>query len=569
MRVSQLFTKTKKEVPADEVSKNAQLLIRAGYIHKEMAGVYTFLPLGLKVLENISQVIREEMDAIGGQEMKLTTLQDAEIWKQTDRWDDKKVDVWFKTKLKNDSELGLAPTHEEPIIRAVKPYINSYKDLPFLAYQIQTKFRNETRAKSGVMRGREFLMKDMYSFARTEAEHEELYEKIKQAYFKAYNRLGIGEQTFLTYASGGMFSQFSHEFQTICEAGEDEIFYDEVDKQYLNQEIVQALAGTKNSVEEPKALEEHKLDGVIGAEALAKAFNIPIKKSTKSLYFTTDKGEVILAVVRSDYNVDTAKLASLSGGSQVRPSSSDEIKKLTGAEVGYAGVVNAPDIKIYFDDSLENLCNFETGTNKTGYHAINVNFGRDTKQPESFVDIKVPQKGDINPKNNQPYPVYAAAEVGNIFTLKDKFSQPLGLTFVDENDKEQHVLMGCYGIGPSRLVGVITELLGDDKGLVWPQNIAPYVVYLARLSEDDAVVEAADKVCAELEAAGITVLYDDRDARAGEKFKDADLLGMPWRVVVSAKTVEQGKIEVKKRTESESALITTEELKNQLQDLKK
>lgn len=418
MKISQVFTKTRKEAPADEQAKNAQLLIRAGYIHKEMAGVYTFLPLGLRVLENICQIIREEMDAIGGQELKLTTLQDPSIWQATDRWDDEKVDIWFKTKLKNDHEIGLGPTHEEPLIRAVKPFVKSYKDLPFLVYQIQTKFRNETRAKSGVMRGREFLMKDLYSFARTEAEHDELYEKIKQAYFRVYDRLGIGDKTFLTFASGGMFSQFSHEFQTVCEAGEDTIYLDRSQKIAINEEV-----------------------------------------------------------------------------------NNDEVLK-------------------------------------------NLGLDRNSLEP-----VK-------------------AAEVGNIFTLKDKFSQPLGLSFVDENDQEQNVLMGCYGIGPSRLVGVITELLADDKGLVWPEAVAPYQVYLVLLGEDDGVRQAAEKLYEDLQSQGVSVLFDDRDERAGEKFVDADLLGIPHRVVISLKTQEQGMIEYKSRIETEATLISVDELKNRL-NLKK
>lgn len=416
MEVSQLFTKTKKEAPADEVSKNAQLLIRAGYIHKEMAGVYTFLPLGLRVLENINQIIREEMNAIGAQELKLTTLQDPEIWKATDRWDDAKVDVWFKTKLKNNSELGLGPTHEEPLIRAVKQYVSSYKDLPFMAYQIQTKFRNETRAKSGVMRGREFLMKDLYSFARSQKEHDELYTKVQKAYDKVYARLGVGDQTFVTFASGGMFSQFSHEYQTVCEAGEDTIYLDRKKKIAINEEV-----------------------------------------------------------------------------------NTDEVLKDLGLK------------------------------------------------REDLEEVK-------------------AAEVGNIFTLKDKFSKPLELTFVDEDDEVKNVLMGCYGIGPSRLVGVITELLGDEKGLVWPDNIAPYKVYLAALGQDEEVAKAAEELYKDLQTSGVTVLYDDRDVRAGEKFADADLLGMPYRVVISNKTIEQGKIELKKRTESDATFITTDELKKMLQD---
>lgn len=414
MRLSQLFTKTSKTAPADEVSKNAQLLIRAGFVHKEMAGVYTFLPLGLRVLENINNVIREEMNAIGGQELKLTTLQDPAIWETTGRWDDKAVDVWFKTALKNGTEVGLGWTHEEPLVRAARNFVSSYKDLPFLAYQIQTKFRNETRAKSGVMRGREFLMKDMYSFARTPEEHDELYEKIKQAYFRVYNRLGIGEHTFLTFASGGAFSQYSHEFQTVIPAGEDTLYLDRQKQIAVNEEV-----------------------------------------------FTDE--------VLAQLELDRSQL--------------EEVR---------------------------------------------------------------------------------AAEVGNIFTLKDKYSSPLELHFTDENGERKPVLMGCYGIGPSRLVGVITELLADDKGLVWPEAVAPAKVYLARLGDNDAVVKQADELYQRLTEQGVGVLYDDRDLRPGEKFADADLLGIPWRVVISDKTAAAGNYELKARQSTDTTLVNFDELLNKL-----
>lgn len=408
MRLSQLFTKTSKTVPADETAKNAQLLIQAGFIHKEMAGVYTYLPLGLRVLDNICQVIREEMNAVGGQELRLTSLQDPEIWKTTDRWDDEKVDVWFKTMLKNGSELGLGPTHEEPLVRAVKPFVSSYKDLPFMAYQIQTKFRNETRAKSGLMRGREFLMKDMYSFSRTETEHDELYATVQEAYARVYDRLGIGQETYLTFASGGMFSQFSHEYQTLTEAGEDTIFIDRNKKIAINEEV-------------------------------------------------------------------------------------------------------------YNDEVLAQL-----------------NLKR-----EDLEEVR-------------------AAEVGNIFTLKDKFSKPLNLTFVDDAGQTQAVMMGCYGIGPSRLMGVITERLADDKGLVWPEVIAPAKVYMARLGFDDEVVKVADELYDRLTQNGIAVLYDDRDMRPGEKFADADLFGIPYRVVISNKTVTASQLEIKQRTNKEAVMMETQ-----------
>lgn len=415
MRVSQLFTKTSKTVPADESARNAQLLIQAGYVHKEMAGVYAYLPLGLRVLENIKRIVREEMDAIGGQEVMMTTLQPKDIWEKTNRWDDAVVDNWFKTALKNGTELGVGLTHEEPIVDALSSYVDSYKDLPMYVYQIQNKFRNELRAKSGLLRGREFVMKDMYSLARTQDEHTHLYEKVAGAYGKVYDRLGLGDTTYRTAADGGYFTtRFSDEFQTLSDIGEDTVYVDETKRLAINKEI-------------------------------------------------------------------------------------------------------------YTDENLAKL-----GLNK----------------------------GDLVEKK--------AVEVGNIFPLESKYTDALGLYYTDEQGRQQSIIMGCYGIGVSRLIGVIAEHFSDEKGLVWPENIAPFNVYLARLGLEDEVVAAADKLYDELTAAGVEALYDDRDARPGEKFADADLLGIPHRVVVSARTLEQGKFEYKKRTDSESSMLAADELKNSL-----
>lgn len=410
MRSSQLFTKTRHDAPADETAKNAQLLIRAGYIHKEMAGVYAYLPLGLRVLNNVIQVIREEMNAIGGQEIEMTTLQSKELWQQTDRWDDDKVDNWFKTKINGGSEVGLSITHEEPITNMMKAFVSSYKDLPVYPYQFQTKFRNELRAKSGLMRGREFLMKDLYSLSRTEQEHNDFYEKISAAYSRVFERLGIGEITYKTFASGGIFAKFSHEYQTLSPVGEDTVYV-------------------------------HK-------------------------------------------------------GKQI-----------------------AINKEVYSDEVLAEL-----GVNK------------DELEEQT------------------------AVEVGNIFTLGTRFSKPLDLTFTDENGKQQLVLMGSYGIGPSRLVGLLAEHFADEKGLVWSEDIAPFKVYLARLGESDAVVKAADELYEILQQKGVSVLYDDRDVRAGEKFADADLLGIPYRLVVSEKTLQNTTYELKKRTEDTAQLLGQDEL---------
>ncbi len=395
MLYTKLFTKTRKEAPADEVSKNAQLLIRAGYIHKEMAGVYAYLPLGLKVLNNIIQVIREEMNAIGGQEITMTALQDKTVWEKTDRWDDAKVDNWFKTKLKNDTELGLGFTHEEPITAMLKSFVSSYRDLPFSVYQFQTKFRNETRAKSGIMRCREFIMKDLYSFCKDEAQHQEFYESASKAYQQVFARLGLGDITYFTFASGGSFSKFSHEFQTLTEAGEDLIYVDNENKIAINKEV-------------------------------------------------------------------------------------------------------------YAEDATREL---REGKNLTEEKAV---------------------------------------EVGNIFTLGTKFSQALDLTYKNEAGESVPVFMGSYGIGPGRLMGTIVEVLSDDKGIVWPEAVAPFKVQLVHLGE--AAYEKAGELYVALGQKGVSVLWDDRtDAGFGEKLKDADLLGMPKIVIVSEKTLAENCVELKDR----------------------
>lgn len=407
MKQSQLFTKTRKEVPSDEVAKNAQLLIKAGFIYKEMAGVYAYLPLGLKVLNNIISVIRQEMNKIGGQEITLTALQQRETWEPTNQWDDAEVDIWFKTKLKNDTELGLAVTHEPALTKVMKDFVRSYRDLPAYPYQFQTKFRNELRAKSGIMRCREFIMKDLYSFSKNKDDHDAFYEKAKQAYITIYNRLGLGDSTYLTYASGGMFSKFSHEFQTITNAGEDIIYVHEGKKIAVNKEV-------------------------------------------------------------------------------------------------------------YTDEMLAEL-------------------GID--------------KSDMVEKK--------AVEVGNIFTLGTRFSDALELTFDNESGEKESVFMGSYGIGPGRVMGTIVETLSDDHGIIWPESVAPFTVHLIKIGNVD---DQAEKIYNDLQKKGIEVLFDDRDASAGSKFADADLIGIPHRVVISEKSLEKGGLEYKKRNESDSKIITESEL---------
>ena len=409
MRFSETFVKTLRTAPKDEAARGAQLLIRAGYIHKELAGVYDYLPLGLRVLENIKSIIRDELNRIGCQEMLLTTLQNPAPWQKTDRWDIKKMDIWFRTTLAAGGELGLAPTHEEPITSLMRTYVSSYKDLPFAAYQFQTKFRNELRAKSGILRTREFLMKDLYSFSATEEQHDAFYHQVEQAYARIYQRLGIGDDTFQTFASGGVFSKFSHEFQTLTPVGEDTIYFNQDKSVVLNEEV-------------------------LNDEVLAE-----------------------LGVTRD---------------------------QLTSAR---------------------------------------------------------------------------AAEVGNIFTLGTKYSAPLGLEFTDQTGARQTVLMGCYGIGVSRVMGVIAEKWADDKGLVWPAAIAPFRYHLIAIGEQGT--KTADALYAEYPE---LFFYDDRDLRPGEKFADAELIGLPTQIVISDKTLATSQIEIKDRRTGDASLKPLADFRSQL-----
>lgn len=566
MRLSQLFTKTRKEAPAEETSRNAQLLIRAGYIHKEMAGVYAFLPLGLRVLENIKQIVREEMNAVGGQELMMTALQPRELWEKTDRWDDTKVDNWFKTKLANGAELGVGLTHEEPIVDVVGQYVTSYKDLPLSVYQIQSKFRNELRAKSGLLRGREFMMKDMYSFCRTQQEHEELYEKIADAYMRVYDRLGLGDITFRTKADGGIFTErYSDEYQTLSGIGEDTIFNVPDTDNWFNQEVAPAIAPSFVIDEQLSPMEEVEGKGIIGVEALAEYLRIPVAKTTKTMLYQTDDGRVIAVAVRGGYEVNEIKLRKVVDAKMVKLADETTVRRVTGAEIGYAGIINLPDdVTVIVDESCANRINFEMGANRTNFHSINVNWGRDLPLPDRFYDIKVAKEGDFHPDTKMQYQVHKGVEVGNIFPLESKYTDALDVYYTDENGDQQSIIMGCYGIGISRLMGILVEHFSDEKGIVWPENVAPFTVYIARLHSSEAVVEAADSIYNQLQKAGVGVLYDDREMRPGEKFADADLLGIPYRLVISEKTVESGKHELKRRTDAESKLVSADELMNVL-----
>ena len=407
MRLSKNFTRTIKQAPADEVARNAQLLIRAGYVHKTMAGVYSYLPLGLKVVENIKQIVREEMNKIDSQELVMSTLQRKETWQETGRWSDELVDVWFKSHLQDGTEVGFGWTHEEPIVDLLRNYLKSYKDLPISVYQFQNKLRNELRAKSGIMRGREFVMKDMYSVHASKEDLDKYYNAAIEAYKRCYDRFGIGDETYVTFASGGAFTKFSHEFQTICDAGEDYIYLHRGKNIAVNEEVL--------------------------------------------------------------------------------------------------------------DDAVKEL-------------------GIDRSELERV----------------------KTAEVGNIFNFGTQKSEEMRLVFTDADGVEQYAYMGSYGIGITRVMGVIVEKFADDKGLVWPENIAPAKVYMVQIGSQSRAT--ADELYQKLQSAGIETIYDDRDERPGVKFADAELLGIPYRVTVSDRLLDDDKWEVSTRQTGEQRLLTADEL---------
>lgn len=567
MKYSQLFTKTSKEAPKDEVAFNAQLLIRAGYVYKEMAGVYAYLPLGLRVIEKIKQITREEMNLLDAQEIIMTGLQRKELWETTDRWSDEKVDVWFKSELKNGTEVGFGWSHEEPISEMMKGHINSYKDLPVYVYQFQTKLRNELRAKSGIMRGREFVMKDMYSYSTDAEQHEAFYNSTIDAYLRVFERVGLGDVTHVTKASGGAFTQFSHEFQTLTDAGED-VLFQTGDGTWYNEEVAPAKMASENANDgEEHAYKEVMAMGVTGVEETLEHLNLPIEKSTKTLCYVTEEDEFIMAAVRSDRSINELKLAAVAGTTGVRMATEEEVQEKTGSETGYAGIVNIPEgVALYLDDSIEGMTNFETGGNKTGVHCVNVNFDRDLEQPGQFYDIKVAVEGDLDPESGKELVVRKAAEVGNIFNFGTVKSEQMNLNFTDADGKSVPVHLGSYGIGITRLMGVIVEHFADDKGIVWPESVAPFAVNIIPIGDSEAVAEATDKMYAELEEAGVEVLLDDRDMGPGKRFADHDLIGIPYRVVISAKTLEDGgKVEWKARTNDDVEMIDPSEVLGRLQ----
>ncbi len=539
---------TLKSTPSGSANRSTGYLLQAGYIRQENAGVYNFLPLGLRVIRKIEQIVREEMDATGCEEVLMGSLVSKESMDATNRWD---VDILFKVKWANDADFALGFSHEEVATPLMIEFLQSYKQLPSCIYQIQTKFRNEKRAKSGLLRWREFKMKDAYSFHLDESDFKIFFEKMKQAYIRVYERLWIGHITVPVFSDGGEFTpNDSIEFQTFTPVGEDVIFFDEVNNVWYNREIAPSKAPKYTYETEQKSLEKHTQEGLIWVQALIEKFGIPIEQSTKALFYEKE-GALILIVVRSDYEVNEIKLRKIVWPGW-RTASGEQIKKITGSDVGYAGLYNLPkNIEIYVDESCEKMVNFETGGNETGLHVTNCNWWRDISLPEKFYDLKVAQEHDENPLSGKTYLTKKASEVGNIFDLSEKYTKAFNLKTTTEEGKTIYPHMGCYGIGISRSMGVIAEALMNEKWLLWPENIAPYT-HLIIVHGDH--IETAKNLAATLESQWKEVLIDDRNTGFGEKMGDAELLWIPNIILLTNKTLEQWGYEL--RSGGNSSIIS-------------
>ena len=555
MRFSKLFGKTLRQAPAEAESVSHQLLLRAGMIAQEAAGIYSYLPLGWRVLKKIENVIREEMDKAGGQELMLPVLQPFELWQQSGRYVSFGKSLFTLTDRKEHT-LALGPTHEEVITDLVHRYVQSYRELPLLLYQIQTKLRDEPRPRGGLLRVREFIMKDLYSFDADEAGLDESYQKMSQAYRDIYARLGL-PALMVEADSGAIGGKDSHEFMVLTEGGEDEIIRCSNCGYAANAEKAQ-FAKKKSNAEAPLSLEEIATPGTKAIEEVADFVGVPTSQTLKSVFYYAD-GEFIFVIIRGDLEVNETKLRNALKCSELRLATEGEVNE-AGLVAGFASPIGVKGVKVVADDSITSGSNFIAGANKPGYHFRNANYPRDFKV-DLMADIALAQPGDSCPKCGGELSSARGIEVGHVFKLGTFISERFGASFLDNDGTSRPIVMGCYGIGLGRLLAAIVEQSHDDKGIIWPLSVASYQVYLCPLNLDkSAVLPTAEKIYQELQKEGIEVLFDDRDDSPGVKFNDADLLGIPLRLTLSPRTLQSQSVEAKWRTEKEAQLLPLDNL---------
>lgn len=565
MRTSEMLIPTLREVPAEAEVVSHKLLLRAGFIRKAASGVYTYLPLAQRVLRKIKNIVREEMDKQGGQELLMPIIQPAEMWLESGRWHVYGPEL-FRLKDRHNRDFCLGPTHEEVITLLMRGEIRSYKQMPQLLYQIQNKFRDERRPRFGLMRGREFIMKDLYSFDRDEAALDVSYQKMYEAYTNVFNRCGLKFRP-VEADSGAIGGSTTHEFMVLAESGEAAILYcSQCDYAANVEKATSQPAAGLDPTKEQQALEEVSTPGQKTAEQVAAFFGVATSQIIKTMIYKTDK-EFVAALVRGDRDVNEVKLLNTLGALNLELAEDADINRVTGAAAGYVGPVGLQNIRIVADPEVMAMVNAVAGANKTEAHFINVNPNRDFK-PELVADIRLVKAGEPCPKCQAELLEARGIEVGQIFKLGTKYSEALGANFLDENGKEKPIVMGCYGIGISRTMAAAIEQNNDENGIIWPAAIAPFQAVVIPVSTKDAgQVQIAEQLYQELNQAGVETIIDDRAERPGVKFKDADLVGYPLRIVVGGKAVEEGVVEVRQRRSGATELIPVTEVKEQVKKL--
>lgn len=563
MLYSRLLLPTLKEVPADAEVISHKLMLRAGMIRKLAAGIYTYLPLALRTLQKLETIIREEMNRAGGQEVTLPAVQPAEIWQESKRWDYYGKEL-LRFKDRHNRDFCLGPTHEEVITDLVRREVRSYRQLPLLLYQIQTKFRDEIRPRFGVMRAREFIMKDAYSFDRDEAGAEASYRAMYEAYTHIFERCEL-EFRAVEADSGSIGGSFSHEFMVLADSGEDIIVFCESCGYAANQEKAEIQAPPTTPPREPlRELKPVPTPGQRTVEEVTAFLGVSPSNLIKTLIFATDKGPVA-ALVRGDHEINEIKLKNMLDVAEIALADDALVEKVTGAPRGFAGPVGL-QLRIYADNGLKEAVNMVAGSNEKDLHFLNVNSPRDFEVTR-YADFRQAEDSDPCARCGSPLHIRKGIEVGHIFKLGTKYSEALNATFLDENGKEQLIIMGCYGIGVGRTVAAAIEQSHDQDGIIFPKTLTPFHAYILPISlKDEKVHDAVFTIYSQINAQGMEALLDDRDERPGIKFKDADLIGIPLRITVGQKTLEQGKVELRERKSGTVELVAVNEAAEYVQE---
>lgn len=560
MKQSQLLIPTLKEVPSDAEAKSHQLMLRAGYIKQITAGMYAYLPLANMVIQNIEKIIREEMNKIGAVEMLVPAVLPAELWKETGRYEAYGPDL-YKLNDRHERELILGPTHEETFTSIIRDTIKSYKKLPLNLYQIQMKYRDERRPRFGLLRGREFLMKDAYSFHADEESLNQTFQDMNQAYTRIFERTGLNFRGILA-DSGQMGGKDSKEFMAMAPIGEDVVVYSDASDYAANLEMAKNLRVVKKSHETPQELKKVATPAAKTIDEVAEYLQIDANNEIKTLLFIVDE-EAIVVLMRGNDQVNETKLKNHLAANDVRPATEDEAEQYFGADFGSLGPVGITDLTVLADLDVEGMTNVGVGANEDGFHYLNANIDRDFSVNE-YVDLRLVQEGDISPDGEGVLKFQRGIEIGHIFKLGERYSKDMNATVLDENGRQIPVKMGCYGIGVSRLLSAIVEQHSDDNGIIWPRALAPFDVHVVPVNNKKAEqVELAQQVTSMLEKDGYQVLLDDRKERAGVKFADADLIGLPVRITVGKKAADSI-VEIKLRKTGETLEVQTGELLSSL-----